>query len=69
LEQRLKRETIEKFSNQTLGDILKEIAGVSSLKIWEFSGEASYQWFVWESSSDHNNVRLGRPRMGNGTCT
>jgi iron complex outermembrane receptor protein len=26
------KETIEEFSNQTLGDILKEIAGVSSLK-------------------------------------
>ena len=32
LEQKIKTETIEKFSNQTLGDILKEIAGVSSLK-------------------------------------
>ncbi|MGO4904804.1 TonB-dependent receptor [Flavobacterium sp. W20_MBD1_R3] len=32
LEQKIKTETIEKFSNQTLGDVLKEIAGVSSLK-------------------------------------
>ena len=32
LEQKLKTETIEKYSNQTLGDALKEIAGVSSLK-------------------------------------
>ena len=32
LEQKIKTETIEKFSNQTLGDILKEIAGISSLK-------------------------------------
>jgi len=32
LEQKIKTETIEKFSNQTLGDILKEIAGVSSMK-------------------------------------
>ncbi|SDG97519.1 iron complex outermembrane recepter protein [Flavobacterium omnivorum] len=32
LEQKIKTETIEKFSNQTLGDILKEVAGVSSLK-------------------------------------
>jgi iron complex outermembrane receptor protein len=31
LNKRLK-ETIEEFSNQTLGDVLKEIAGVSSLK-------------------------------------
>ena len=31
-EQQLKTETIEKYSNQTLGDALKEIAGVSSLK-------------------------------------
>jgi iron complex outermembrane receptor protein len=31
LEQKIKTETIEKFSNQTLGDILK-VAGVSSLK-------------------------------------
>ena len=32
LEQKIKTETIEKYSNQTLGDILKEVAGVSSLK-------------------------------------
>ena len=32
LEQNIKTATIEKFSNQTLGDVLKEIAGVSSLK-------------------------------------
>jgi len=32
LEQKLKTETIEKYSNQTLGDALKEISGVSSLK-------------------------------------
>lgn len=32
LEQKLKIETIEKYSNQSLGDALKEIAGVSSLK-------------------------------------
>jgi iron complex outermembrane receptor protein len=32
LEQKIKKETIDKFSNQTLGDVLKEIAGVSSLK-------------------------------------
>ena len=32
LEQKLKTETIEKYSNQSLGDALKEIAGVSSLK-------------------------------------
>lgn len=32
VEQKIKMETIEKYSNQTLGDILKEIAGVSSLK-------------------------------------
>ncbi len=31
-EQKLKLETIEKYSNQSLGDALKEIAGVSSLK-------------------------------------
>jgi iron complex outermembrane receptor protein len=31
-EQKIKTETIERYSNQTLGDILKEIAGVSSLK-------------------------------------
>lgn len=31
-EQRLKTETIEKYSNATLGDALKEIAGVSALK-------------------------------------
>jgi hypothetical protein len=43
LEQKIKT---KRFSNQTLGDILKEVAGVSSLG--EFSGEASYQWFIWE---------------------
>ncbi len=32
LEQKIKLETIEKYSNQSLGDALKEIAGVSSLK-------------------------------------
>jgi iron complex outermembrane receptor protein len=32
LEQKIKTETIEKFSNQALGDVLKEIVGVSSLK-------------------------------------
>ncbi len=32
LEQKIKTETIEKYSNQTLGDILREVAGVSSLK-------------------------------------
>ena len=32
LEQKLKLETIEKYSNQSLGDALKEIAGVSTLK-------------------------------------
>jgi iron complex outermembrane receptor protein len=32
LEQKIKKETIDKYSNQTLGDILTEIAGVSSLK-------------------------------------
>ena len=31
-EQKIKLETIEKYSNQTLGDALKEVAGVSSLK-------------------------------------
>jgi len=30
--QQIKLETIEKYSNQNLGDVLKEIAGVSSLK-------------------------------------
>ncbi len=32
LEQKLKTETIEKYSNQTLGDALREVPGVSSLK-------------------------------------
>lgn len=32
LEQKIKTETLEKYSNQSLGDALKEIAGVSSLK-------------------------------------
>lgn len=32
LEQKIKTETIEKYSNQTLGDALREVAGVSSLK-------------------------------------
>ena len=32
LEQQIKLETIEKYSNQSLGDALKEIAGISSLK-------------------------------------
>ena len=32
LEQKIKRETIEKYSNQSLGDVLKEVAGVASLK-------------------------------------
>lgn len=32
VEQQLKIETIEKYSNQSLGDALKEIAGVSTLK-------------------------------------
>jgi iron complex outermembrane receptor protein len=31
-EQKIQGETLEKYSNQTLGDALKEIAGVSSLK-------------------------------------
>jgi len=31
-EQQIKSETIEKYSNQSLGDALKEIAGISSLK-------------------------------------
>jgi iron complex outermembrane receptor protein len=31
-EQQIKLETIEKYSNQTLGDVLKEAAGISSLK-------------------------------------
>jgi len=31
-EQQIKLATIEKFSNQSLGDVLKEIAGISSLK-------------------------------------
>ena len=33
LEQKIKRETIEKYSNQSLGDVLKEVVGVSSLKV------------------------------------
>ena len=32
LEQKIKTETIEKYSNQTLGDALKEVAGVSILR-------------------------------------
>lgn len=32
VEQQIKLATIEKYSNQSLGDVLKEIAGVSSLK-------------------------------------
>lgn len=32
LEQKIKLETIEKYSNQSLGDVLREVAGVSSLK-------------------------------------
>jgi iron complex outermembrane recepter protein len=32
LEQKLKTETIQKYSNQSLGDALREISGVSSLK-------------------------------------
>jgi iron complex outermembrane recepter protein len=32
LEQKIKIETIEKYSNKSLGDALKEVAGVSSLK-------------------------------------
>lgn len=32
LEQKLKTETIEKYSNQSLGDALREISGVSSLR-------------------------------------
>lgn len=31
-EQHIKLETIEKYSNQSLGDLLKEVAGISSLK-------------------------------------
>ncbi|HTG65199.1 MAG TPA: TonB-dependent receptor plug domain-containing protein, partial [Flavobacterium sp.] len=31
-EQQVKLETIEKYSNQSLGDVLKEVAGISSLK-------------------------------------
>jgi iron complex outermembrane recepter protein len=31
-EQQIKLETIEKYSNQSLGDVLKEVAGISSLK-------------------------------------
>ncbi|KAB1156133.1 TonB-dependent receptor [Flavobacterium luteum] len=32
LEQKIKTETIEKYSSQSLGDVLKEIAGVTALK-------------------------------------
>lgn len=32
LEQKIKTETIEKYSNQTLGDVLREVTGVNSLK-------------------------------------
>lgn len=32
LEQKIKTETIEKYSNQSLGDALREVAGVSSLR-------------------------------------
>lgn len=32
LEQKIKTETIERFSNQTLGEVLREVNGVSSLK-------------------------------------
>ena len=32
VEQQIKLETIEKYSNQSLGDVLKEVAGISSLK-------------------------------------
>ncbi|PTD13644.1 TonB-dependent receptor plug domain-containing protein [Flavobacterium columnare] len=32
VEQQIKVETIEKYSNQSLGDVLKEVAGISSLK-------------------------------------
>jgi iron complex outermembrane receptor protein len=32
LEQKIKRETIEKYSNQSLGDVLREVAGVFSLR-------------------------------------
>jgi iron complex outermembrane receptor protein len=31
-QQQIKLETIEKYSNQSLGDVLKEVAGISSLK-------------------------------------
>jgi hypothetical protein len=70
LEQKLKIETIEKYSNQSLGDALKEIAGVSSLKTGNAIVKPVINGLIWKSSSHHKQqCPLRRSRMGNRTCS
>ncbi len=64
-EQRLKAETIDKYSNSSLGDALKEIAGVSSLK----TGSAIVKPVINGLHSSrvpiiNNNVRLEDQQWG-----
>ncbi|MDR7211565.1 TonB-dependent receptor domain-containing protein [Flavobacterium piscis] len=64
-EQRIKTETIEKYSNKTLGDVLKEVTGVSSLK----SGNAVVKPIINGLYGSrvpviNNNVRLEDQQWG-----
>lgn len=65
LEQKLRSETIERYSNQTLGDALKEVAGISVLK----TGSNIVKPIVNGLSSSRvpvisNNVRLEDQQWG-----
>ena len=65
LEQKIKAETIEKYASQTLGDALKEIAGVSVLK----TGNSIVKPIINGLSSGRvpiisNNVRLEDQQWG-----
>jgi iron complex outermembrane receptor protein len=64
LEQKIKTETIEKFSNQTLGDILKEVAGVSSLKIRSSVVKPVINGLFGRVPVINNNVRLEDQEWG-----
>lgn len=64
-EQHIKTATIEKYSNKTLGDVLKEVAGVSSLK----SGNAVVKPIInglygSRVSIINNNVKLEDQQWG-----
>jgi iron complex outermembrane receptor protein len=68
LEQKIKKETIDKYSNQTLGDILTEIAGVSSLKTGSSVVKPVINGLFEQSSGDQQQCSFRRSRMGNGAC-